>query len=117
MNVIRSRSRISSMKGLVCPLNTIARARPASASISDIENGGAGTRAAMKWLRAQAGAIIPGRGQHAAAEERRKLTAGRIFRFSPPQHLVRVVRRPTLLDRLDEGLRCRCTIVEAPAGY
>ena len=71
----------------------------------------------MKWLRAQAGAIIPGRGQHAAAEERRKLTAALSFRFSPPQHLVRVVRRPTLLDRLDEGLRCRCTIVEAPAGY
>ena len=39
------------------------------------------------------------------------------FRFSPPQHLVRVVRRPLLLDRLDEGLRCRCTVVEAPAGY
>jgi LuxR family transcriptional regulator, maltose regulon positive regulatory protein len=39
------------------------------------------------------------------------------FRFSPPQHLVRIVRRPMLLDRLDEGLRCRCSILEAPAGY
>lgn len=51
----------------------------------------------------------------AIADER--TLAGSHYRLAPPQHLVRLVGRPALLEKLDEGLRRRLTIVHAPAGY
>lgn len=39
------------------------------------------------------------------------------FRFSPPQQHVRLIQRPLLAEALEEGLRCRLILVQAPAGY
>lgn len=49
--------------------------------------------------------------------ERADFASALSFRTGPPHHLVRLVKRPTLLQRLDESIRCRCVLVHAAAGY
>lgn len=39
------------------------------------------------------------------------------FRLHPPHHLIQLVDRRSLVERLDEGRRRRLTLLQAPAGY